>query len=121
MIEWQKPEPANPAAGPCIVARLARGWRVDPSGPTLNNLETGASVPVTMIPDNVRIEPRYPELAARKATELSPDDLDLAHYIQFVFQPGTVLAKYLKRIRCLREIEEADIAPVPTLPQGGAD
>ena len=112
----QQGRTAIPGVAPCIVARVAPGWRYLPRRQGFRNLETDEFVAVEGLPPSTRVEARYPDLARAKPDGLSEEDRELARYLQFVFHPRARLDKHLARIRGWTPITEAYIVPTPELP-----
>ena len=105
-----------PAHGlrPCIVARLKPGWRLDPARRAF--VSGGESLGIDSLPDDTRVEPRFPDLAARDPAQLTPDEAEMAGYVQFVFPQRTPVERHLERILGWDSIAEAYVAPTPSLP-----
>lgn len=103
---------------PCIVAQLAPGWRWDAAGRCF--VRNGESLRVESLPRDTRIEPRFPDLAARDPAGLSADEAEMARYIQFVLPPRARAERHLERIKAWPSIDDAHIAPAPSLPEPGS-
>lgn len=109
------PLPANSKIRIPVDVKLKPGWRFDSRGRAFESASGERFVP-RELPRKTRIVHKTPALARADASKLSQPERELTRYLQIIFPDGEAPERYVEAIRSWAPVEEAHVAPLPSLP-----
>jgi hypothetical protein len=101
---------------PYLDVKLAADWRYSDAGKIFVSLAGSEVSPATDLPKGTEIRYMVPHLAKTDRTKLSPDEANLAQFVQIVFPEGTIVDRYLAAIEkwaCVRQVQRPPNVSLP--------
>jgi hypothetical protein len=109
------PLPAKSRIRIPVEVKLKPGWRFDSRGRAFESASGERFVP-RELPQKTRIVHKTPALARADASKLSGPERELTRYLQIILPEGESPERYVEAIRSWAPVEEAHVAPLPSLP-----
>jgi hypothetical protein len=103
-------------AGPHLVVRLKARWRYDSRHRRFVSATGNEFSLRGQLPKRTRITPTAPDLARRAPERLSPEERDLARYVQLVPPKPSNAKDLLAQVRRWPCVESAQLSPTISLP-----
>ena len=112
------PLPANSTIRIPVDVKLKPGWRFDTRGRAFES-DSGEWFVPRALPRKTRIVYKTPALARADAGKLSGPERELTRYLQIILPEGESPERHVEAIRSWAPVEEAHVAPLPSLPHAG--